>query len=81
MAVFQAFHSKGKRAPIITTGACPVTPEMRAPKAAIRHALFGLGRAFDLIVMPTEKFERGKHVIGAAAWPASQSGKVIYDAA
>jgi predicted nucleotidyltransferase len=53
----------------------------RAERAAIRHALFGLGRAFDLIVMPTEKFESSKHVIGTAAWPATQSGKVIYDAA
>jgi uncharacterized protein len=48
-------------------------------RTAIRHALFGLGRAFDLIVLSTEKFERTKAIIGTIAWPAAQFGKVIYD--
>ncbi|MCE5230410.1 nucleotidyltransferase domain-containing protein [bacterium] len=50
-------------------------------RAAIRQALFGLGQAFDLIILPTEKYEREKDTIGTAAWPAAQTGKVIYAAA
>ena len=59
----------------------PAPCNPRAERTAIRHALFGLGCAFDLIVLPSEEFERTKHIIGTAAWPAIQSGKVIYDAA
>jgi uncharacterized protein len=55
--------------------------EARAERTAIRRSLFGLGRAFDLIVLSTEKYERGKNIIGTAAWPAAQTGKVIYEAA
>lgn len=59
----------------------PDPQDLRAIRSAIRSALFGLGHAFDLIVLPTERFERTKTVIGTIAWPAAQSGKVIYEAA
>lgn len=49
-------------------------------RAAIRQALFGLGKPFDLIILSTDKFERAKDTIGTAAWPAAQTGKVIYAA-
>lgn len=59
----------------------PSVHDPRATRGAIRQALFGLGRAFDLVVLPTEKYERSKNIIGTAAWPAAHSGKVIYESA
>ena len=59
----------------------PASKDLWAIRASIRSALFGLGHAFDLIVLPTERFERTKTVIGTIAWPAAQTGKVIYEAA
>jgi len=40
-----------------------------------------LDRAFDIIVMATERFEESKGVIGGIAYPANKYGKVIYEAA
>lgn len=62
---------------ILESGEC----DPRSVRTAIRHSLFGLMWAFDLIVLPTEQFERNKNIVGTAAWPAAQSGKVIYEAA
>jgi len=53
----------------------------RQLRSRIRHALYGMDTAFDLIVMPTDAFEREKDVVGTAAWPANAFGKVVYEAA
>lgn len=47
----------------------------------IRQALRGMGHPFDVIVMPTVRFEESKDVIGGIAFPANKYGKVIYSAA
>ena len=47
----------------------------------IRQALRGLGFPFDIIVMPTERYEESKNVIGGIAYPANKYGQVIYEAA
>jgi len=47
----------------------------------LHQALRGLDRAFDIIVMATERFEESKGVIGGIAYPANQYGKVIYETA
>jgi len=47
----------------------------------IGNALRGLGFAFDVIVMATERFNESKDIIGGIAYPAHKYGKVIYAAA
>lgn len=54
---------------------------VRKESVRLRDALRGLGYPFDVIVMPTERFEETKSIIGGIAYPASKSGKVIYEAA
>lgn len=47
----------------------------------IRRALAGIRRPFDVIVMPSRRFEETHEVIGGIAWPAARYGRVIYEAA
>lgn len=47
----------------------------------IQAALQGLGRAFDVLVMVTDHFERTRDVLGSPAWPAAAYGQVVYPAA
>lgn len=47
----------------------------------IRVALRGLGYPFDIIVMPTERYEESKNVVVGIAYPANKYGEVIYEAA
>ena len=53
----------------------------RQQSVRIGDALRGLGYPFDVIVMPTERFEETKRVIGGIAYPAHKYGRVIYAAA
>ena len=53
----------------------------RRESVTVRSALRGLGVAFDVIVMRTERFEESKDIIGGLAYPAHRQGKVIYAAA
>ena len=53
----------------------------RRESVTVRSALRGLGVAFDVIVMRTERFDESKDVIGGLAYPAHRQGKVIYAAA
>ena len=53
----------------------------RGASVRISSALRGLGYPFDVIVMPTERFEESKNVIGGIAYPANKYGRVIYEAA
>jgi predicted nucleotidyltransferase len=64
---------------IVLKKATPVNP--RKESVRLRQALRGLDRAFDIIVMATERFEESKGVIGGIAYPANKYGKVIYEAA
>lgn len=57
----------------------PMDP--RRESVTVRSALRGLGVAFDVIVMRTERFEESKDIIGGLAYPAHRQGKVIYAAA
>jgi predicted nucleotidyltransferase len=54
--------------------------DTRDESVRIREALRGLGYPFDVVVMPTERFEESKNVIGGIAHPAHKYGKVIYAA-
>jgi predicted nucleotidyltransferase len=54
---------------------------VREESVRLRDALRGLGYPFDVIVMPTERFEETKSIIGGIAYPANRSGRVIYEAA
>ena len=51
---------------------------LRRESVAVRSALRGLGMAFDVIVMKTDRFEESKDVIGGLAYPAHRQGKIIY---
>ena len=53
----------------------------RAERLRIRQALRGLRYPFDVIVMPIDRFEETKSVIGGIAYPANKYGQVIYEAA
>lgn len=47
----------------------------------IRRALSGLGYSFDVLIMPPERFEETRNVIGGISYPADKHGKVIYESA
>jgi len=47
----------------------------------IRDSIGDVGYPFDVIVMPTDRFEQTKNVIGGIAYPANKYGRVIYEAA
>ena len=51
----------------------------RGKRLRIRQALTDLGHPFDVIVMPTERFEESKNVIGGIAYPANKYGRVVYE--
>jgi len=57
------------------------TPDNRKERLRIRQALNDLGHSFDVIVMPTERFEESKNVIGGIAYPAHKYGRVVYEVA
>ena len=47
----------------------------------IRDSIGDWGCPFDVIVMPTDRLEQTKNVIGGIAYPANKHGRVIYEAA
>jgi len=53
----------------------------RKERREIRASLEGLGKAFDVFVMDSERFEESKSVIGGLAYPANRHGRVVYEAA
>jgi predicted nucleotidyltransferase len=55
--------------------------DARKENVLIRQAVRGLGYPFDIIVMPVERFEESKNVVGGIAFPANKYGKVIYESA
>ena len=55
--------------------------ELRELAGRVHDTLAGLGFPFDVIVMPSERFEETKNVIGGIAYPAHKYGKVIYEVA
>jgi predicted nucleotidyltransferase len=59
----------------------PTPRNPRKESVRIGDALRGLGFPFDVIVMDTERFEETKSLIGGISYPASQTGRVIYEAA
>jgi uncharacterized protein len=54
---------------------------LRQILASVRMALYGLELPIDLVVMRPEQFELSKDVIGGIAYPAAQTGKVVYEVA
>lgn len=50
-------------------------------RVRLRRSLRGLGFAFDVFIISTEKFEESKHIFGGIAYPAHKYGQVIYEAA
>ena len=52
----------------------------RRERVRIGDTLRGLGYAFDVKVMATERFEESKNIIGGLAYPANKYGKVVYEA-
>lgn len=53
---------------------------IRDERVRLGNALRGLGFPFDVLVMPAERFEESKNVIGGLAYPANKYGRVIYEA-
>ena len=47
----------------------------------VRKALCDMEFPFDIVIMPQDRFEETKSVIGGIAYPANKYGRVIYDAA
>jgi uncharacterized protein len=52
----------------------------RHQSVAIRNAIGGVGYPVDVIVMPTERFEATKDLIGGIAYPAHRYGRILYEA-
>lgn len=59
----------------------PAPGNIRERSVEIREALGYVGYPIDVIVIPTERFERTKGVVGGIAFPANKYGRVIYAAA
>ena len=55
------------------------TRDNREERLRIRQALKDLDHAFDIIVMPPERFEESKNVIGGVAYPVHKYGQVLYE--
>jgi uncharacterized protein len=55
--------------------------DIRGTRLRIRAALRGLGWAFDVIVMTTDRYDEVKGVVGTIAYPADRHGEVVYEAA
>jgi predicted nucleotidyltransferase len=53
--------------------------DAREERLRIRKALRDLDHAFDVFVMPPERFEETKNVIGGIAYPAHKYGRVLYE--
>lgn len=53
----------------------------REASVRIRRALGDIGYPIDVIVIATDRFEATKNIIGGIAYPASQHGRVLYEAA
>ncbi len=53
----------------------------REESVRIRRGIGRIGFPVDVIVMPTDRFEETKGIIGGIAFPANKYGKVIYEAA
>jgi predicted nucleotidyltransferase len=45
----------------------------------LRKAIGDLDYPYDVIVIPTERFEATKNLIGGIAYPAHKDGQVLYD--
>ena len=54
--------------------------DARADRLRIRQALRGLGWAFDVIVMTTDRFDETQGLVGTSAHPANRQGHVVYEA-
>lgn len=57
----------------------PAPVDTRRQSVLFADALRGLGFPFDIIVMPSDRFEETKDVIGGIAYPAHKFGRVIYE--
>jgi predicted nucleotidyltransferase len=53
--------------------------DSRRRSIAIRKALRGIPKPFDVIVMSSERFKQTRDTIGGIAYPATQHGTVIYE--
>lgn len=49
-------------------------------RVRLLRALRGLGFAFDVFIIPTERFEETKNIFGGIAYPAHKYGRAIYEA-
>ena len=59
---------------------CPVEGSRRALMVEMDRSLAGLEIARDIVALTPEEFERDRHIPGTIARPASQEGRVLYDA-
>ena len=59
---------------------CPIEGSRRELMIAMDRSLTGLEIARDIVVLTPEEFERDRHIPGTIARPASQEGRVLYDA-
>lgn len=59
----------------------PAPTNTHEKRVEIRAAVGDVGYPVDVIVIPTERFERTKRLIGGIAYPADKYGRVIYEAA
>ena len=55
--------------------------DRREEYVRIRRAIGDLGYPFDVILIGAERFEETKDLVGGIAYPASNHGRVIYEAA
>ncbi len=54
--------------------------DRREESVRIRRTLRRLGYPFDVIVVPTDYFERTKDILGSVSYPANRNGRAVYEA-
>jgi predicted nucleotidyltransferase len=59
----------------------PAPANTHERRVEIRGAVGDVGYPVDVIVMPTERFERTKRLVGGIAYPANKYGRILYEAA
>jgi predicted nucleotidyltransferase len=77
-------HARGtadQRSDVDVLVVCSFHGSRRTLMVAMYRALKGLPVATDLVVLTPEEYERDRQIPGTVARPASQEGKVLYEAA
>lgn len=76
----QARGTSDQRSDVDLLIICDAIGDRRALILAMDRCLAGLPIARDILVLTPQEYERDRHIPGTVARPASQEGRILYDA-